>query len=113
MSTSLKAKQARKFLKALWQADKIRKSQAWLNDKPKDKPLSAGELLVRAHQEQRQQRKLGAEPFSLYKERQRFKQASEDVKKIYQQEYDYIFNLTGGDIELSQYMALREIYRSR
>ena len=110
MSTSL---EARKLLKALYQAERIMKAQRWLSDKPTEDPMSAGELLVRAHQEQRQQKKLGAEPFSRYKERQRLKQASEDVKKIYQQEYDYIFNLTGGDIELSQYMALREIYRSR
>lgn len=112
MSTSLGAKQARKFLKALWQADKIRKSQAWLNDKPKDKPLSAGEMLVRAHQEQRQQRKLGVEPFSRYKERQRLKQASEEAKAIYQQKFDFIFGMTQ-DSELAEYMALREIYRSR
>ena len=110
MSTSLEARESRKFLKALYQAERITKAQKWLSDKP---TASAGELLVKAHQEQRQQKKLGAEPFSRYKERQRLKQASEDVKKIYQQEYDYIFNLTGGDIELSQYMALREIYRSR
>ena len=112
MSPSLEAKQARKFLKALWQADKIRKSQAWLNDKPKDKPLSAGELLVRAHQEQRQQRQLGAEPFSRYKERQRFKQASEETKAIYQRKFDYIYGMTQ-DSELAEYMALREIYRSK
>ncbi|WP_270553826.1 hypothetical protein [Cloacibacillus evryensis] len=112
MNTSLEAKQARKFLKALWQADKIRKSQAWLNDKPKDKPLSAGEILVRAHQEQRQQRKLNVEPFSRYKERQRFKQASEEAKAIYQQKFNYIYGLTQ-DSELAEYMALREIYRSR
>ena len=112
MNTSLEAKQARKFLKALWQADKIRKSQAWLNDKPKDKPLSAGELLVKAHQEQRQQKKLGAEPFSRYKERQRLKQASEETRIIYQRKFDYIYGMTQ-DSELAEYMALREIYRSR
>ena len=107
MNTSL---EARKLLKALCQAERIMKAQKWLSDKP---TASAGEMLIRAHQEQRQQKKLNVEPFSLYKQRQRFKQASEDVKKIYQQEYNYIFNLTGGDIELSQYMALREIHRSR
>ena len=112
MNTSLEAKQARKFLKALWQADKIRKSQAWLNDKPKDKPLSAGELLVRAHQEQRQQRKLNVEPFGRYKERQRLKQASEETRIIYQRKYDYIYGLTQ-DSELAEFMGLREIYRSR
>ena len=112
MNTSLEAKQARKFLKALWQADKIRKSQAWLNDKPKDKPLSAGELLVKAHQEQRQQRKLNVEPFSRYKERQRLKQASEEAKAIYRQKFDYIYGMTG-DLELAEYMGLRETYRSR
>ena len=112
MSTSLEARESRKFLKALWQADKIRKSQAWLNDKPKDKPLSAGELLVKAHQEQRQQKKLGAGPFSLYKQRQRFKQASEETRIIYQRKFDYIYGMTQ-DSELAEYMALREIYRSR
>ena len=112
MSTSLEARESRKFLKALWQADKIRKSQAWLNDKPKDKPLSAGELLVKAHQEQRQQKKLGAEPFSRYKERQRLKQASEEAKAIYRQKYNYIYGMTG-DKELAEYMGLREIYRSK
>ena len=112
MSTSLEAKQARKFLKALWQADKIRKSQAWLSDKPTTEHLSAGELLVRAHQEQRQQKKLGAEPFSRYKERQRLKQASEETKAIYQRKFDYIYGMTQ-DSELAEYMALREIYLSR
>ena len=109
MSTSLEAK---KLLKALYQADKIRKAQAWLSDKPKDKPLSAGELLVRAHQEQRQQKKLNIEPFSRYKERQRLKQASDETKAIYQRKYDLIYGMTG-DEELSRYMALREVYRSK
>ena len=112
MNTSLEEKQARKFLKALWQADKIRKSQAWLNDKPKDKPLSAGEMLVRAHQEQRQQRKLNVEPFGRYKERQRLKQASEETRIIYQRKFDYIYGMTQ-DSELAEYMALRETYRSK
>ena len=109
MNTSL---EARRLLKALYQAERIRKAQKWLNDKPKDKPLSAGEMLVRAHQEQRQQRKLGVEPFSRYKERQRLKQASEEAKAIYQQKFDYIYGMTG-DSELAEYMGLREIYRSK
>lgn len=101
--------EARKLLKALCQAERIMKAQKWLSDKP---TASAGELLVRAHQEQRQQRKLGAEPFSLYKERQRFKQASEETKAIYQQKFNYIYGLTQ-DSELAEFMGLREIYRSR
>lgn len=106
MNTSL---EARKLLKALYQAERIMKAQKWLSDKP---TASAGEMLVRAHQEQRQQRKLGAEPFSLYKERQRFKQASEETKAIYQQKFNYIYGLTQ-DSELAEFMGLREIYRSR
>lgn len=106
MNTSL---EARKLLKALYQAEQIMKAQKWLSDKP---TASAGEMLVRAHQEQRQQKKLGAEPFSLYKERQRFKQASEETKAIYQRKYDYIYGLTQ-DSELAEFMGLREIYRSK
>ena len=106
MNTSL---EARKLLKALCQAERIIKAQKWLSDKP---TASAGEMLVRAHQEQRQQRKLGAEPFSLYKERQRFKQASEETKAIYRRKYDDIYGMTQ-DSELAEYMALREIYRSK
>lgn len=106
MNTSL---EARKLLKALYQAERIMKAQRWLSDKP---TASAGEMLVRAHQEQRQQRKLGAELVSLYKQRQRFKQASEEAKVIYQQKFDFIFGMTQ-DSELAEYMALREIYRSR
>lgn len=109
MNTSL---EARRLLKDLYQAERIRKAQRWLSDKPTEDPMSTGEMLVRAHQEQRQQRKLGAEPFSLYKERQRFKQASEETKAIYQRKYDYIYGLTQ-DSELAEFMGLREIYRSR
>lgn len=112
MSTSLEARESRKFLKALYQAERIMKAQKWLSDKPTEDPMSAGELLVRAHQEQRQQKKLGAEPFSRYKERQRLKQASEEAKALYQQKFDYIFGMTQ-DSELAEYMALREIYRSK
>lgn len=101
--------EARKLLKALYQAERIMKAQRWLSDKP---TASTGEMLVRAHQEQRQQRKLGVEPFSRYKERQRLKQASEEAKAIYRQEYDYIYGMTG-DKELAEYMGLREIYRSK
>lgn len=109
MSTPLEARESRKFLKALWQAERITKAQKWLSDKT---TASAGELLVRAHQEQRQQKKLNVEPFSRYKERQRLKQASEETKAIYQQKFDYIFGMTQ-DSELAEYMALREIYRSK
>jgi len=109
MSTSLEARESRKFLKALYQADRIRKAQRWLSDKT---TVNAGEMLVRAHQEQRQQRKLNVEPFSRYKERQRLKQASEETKAIYQRKYDYIYGMTQ-DSELAEYMALREIYRSK
>ena len=109
MSTSL---EARRLLKDLYQAERITKAQKWLSDKPTEDPMSAGELLVRAHQEQRQQKKLGAESFSLYKQRQRFKQASEGVKAIYQRKFDYIYGMTQ-DSELAEYMALREIHRSR
>ena len=101
--------EARKLLKALYQAERIRKAQRWLSDKP---TASTGEMLVRAHQEQRQQRKLGAEPFSLYKERQRLKQASEETRIIYQRKFDDIYGMTQ-DSELAEYMALREIYRSK
>ena len=106
MNTSL---EARRLLKDLYQAERITKAQKWLSDKP---TASAGEMLVRAHQEQRQQRKLGAEPFSLYKERQRLKQASEETKAIYQRKFDLIYGMTQ-DSELAEYMGLREIYRSR
>ena len=109
MSTSLEARESRKFLKALWQADRIRKAQRWLSDKP---TASAGEMLVRAHQEQRQQKKLNVEPFSRYKERQRLKQASEEAKAIYRQKFDHIYGMTQ-DSELAEYMALRGNYRSR
>lgn len=106
MSTSL---EARRLLKDLYQAERIRKAQRWLSDKP---TASAGEMLVRAHQEQRQQRKLNVEPFSRYKERQRLKQASEETRIIYQRKFDYIYGMTQ-DSELAEYMALRENYRSR
>ena len=112
MNTSLEAKQARKFLKALWQADKIRKSQAWLNDKPTTEHLSAGELLVRAHHKDKQRKKLNVEPFSRYKERQRLRGISEETRIIYQRKFDYIYGMTQ-DSELAEYMALREIYRSK
>ena len=104
--------EARRLLKDLSQADRIRKAQRWLSDKPTTEHLSAGEMLVRAHQEQRQQRKLGAEPFSLYKERQRLRGISEETRIIYQRKFDYIYGMTQ-DSELAEYMALREIYRSR
>ena len=106
MSTSL---EARRLLKDLYQAERIRKAQRWLSDKP---TASAGEMLVRAHQEQRQQKKLNVEPFSRYKERQRLKQVSEEAKAIYRQKSNYIYGMTG-DKELAEYMGLREIYRSR
>ena len=106
MSTSL---EARRLLKDLYQAERITKAQKWLSDKT---TASAGELLVRAHQEQRQQRKLNVEPFSRYKERQRLKHASEETKAIYQRKFDYIYGMTQ-DSELAEYMALREIHRSR
>ena len=106
MNTSL---EARRLLKDLYQAERITKAQKWLSDKP---TASAGELLVRAHQEQRQQRKLNVEPFSRYKERQRLKQASEEAKAIYRQKFDYIYGMTQ-DSELAEFMGLREIYRSR
>ena len=112
MSTSLEARESRKFLKALYQADRIRKAQRWLSDKPTTEPLSAGELLVRAHQEQRQQKKLNVEPFSRYKERQRLRGISEETRIIYQRKFDYIYGMTQ-DSELAEYMALRETYRSR
>lgn len=101
--------EARKLLKALYQAERIMKAQKWLSDKP---TASAGEMLVRAHQEQRQQKKLNVEPFSRYKERQRLRGISEETKAIYQQKFNYIYGLTQ-DSELAEYMALREIYRSR
>ena len=109
MNTSL---EARRLLKDLYQAERIRKAQRWLSDKPIEDPMSAGEMLVRAHQEQRQQRKLNVEPFSRYKERQRLKQASEEAKAIYRQKFDYIYGMTG-DKELAEYMGLRETYRSK
>lgn len=109
MNTPLKA---RRLLKDLYQAERIRKAQLWLSDKPTEDPMSAGELLVRAHQEQRQQKKLNVEPFSRYKERQRLRGISEETRIIYQQKFDYIFGMTQ-DSELAEYMALREIYRSR
>lgn len=109
MSTPLKA---RRLLKDLYQAERIRKAQKWLNDKPKDKPLSAGELLVKAHQEQQQQKKLNVEPFSRYKERQRLRGISEETRIIYQRKFDYIYGMTQ-DSELAEYMGLREIYRSK
>jgi hypothetical protein len=101
--------EARRLLKDLYQAERIRKAQRWLSDKT---TVNAGEMLVRAHQEQRQQKKLNVEPFSRYKERQRLKQASEEAKAIYRQKFDYIYGMTQ-DSELAEYMALREIYRSR
>ena len=106
MNTSL---EARRLLKALYQAERITKAQKWLSDKP---TANAGEMLVRAHQEQRQQKKLGAEPFSRYKERQRLKQASEETKAIYQRKFDLIYGMTQ-DSELAEYMGLREIFLSR
>jgi len=106
MSTSLEAK---RLLKALYQADKIMKAQAWLKDKPTP---SADEMLTRARQERRQQKKLNAEPFSRYKELQRLKQASDETKAIYQRKYDLIYSMTH-DEELSRFMGLREVYRSK
>ncbi len=107
MNTSL---EARRLLKDLYQAERIRKAQRWLSDKPTTEHLSAGELLVRAHHKDKQRKKLNVEPFSRYKERQRFKQASEKTKAIYQRKFDYIYGMTQ-DSELAEYMALREIYR--
>ena len=109
MSTSL---EARKLLKALYQAERIMKAQRWLSDKPTEDPMSAGELLVRAHQEDKQGKKLNVEPFSRYKERQRLRGISEETKAIYQRKFDYIYGMTQ-DSELAEYMALREIYRSK
>lgn len=109
MNTSLEARESRKLLKALYQAERIMKAQKWLSYKP---TASAGEMLVRAHHKDKQRKKLNVEPFSRYKERQRFKQASEETKAIYQRKYDYIYGMTQ-DSELAEYMALREIYQSR
>ena len=109
MNTSL---EARKLLKALYQAERIMKAQRWLSDKPTTEHLSAGELLVRAHHKDKQRKKLNVEPFNRYKERQRLRGISEETRIIYQRKFDYIYGMTQ-DSELAEYMALREIYRSR